>query len=82
MNTYSHSFRIKCPSNGKTIGYRLQIQSLEKVMVEEIVQAVLALPATGFHEDVADLLAEKLPGLQIVRAHHHGVDIETQRGYL
>lgn len=79
MNRYTHSFLVKCPVNDKAIRYTLIIQSSARVMVEDILRVADALPATGFHEDIADTLANQLPGRQFLHAHHHGVDIATQR---
>lgn len=80
MNQYKHTFMVKCPVNDKIIRYALVIQSASRILVENILSVVDALPATGFHEDIADTLAAALPGRQTLTAHHHGVDIETQRG--
>jgi hypothetical protein len=79
MNQYTHSFLVKCPVNDKVIRYTLVIQSLDRIMVEDILRAADALPSTGFHEDIADTLVIQLPGQQFLYAHHHGVDIATQR---
>lgn len=81
-NRYTHHFTLKCPVNGTRIEYTLIIETCKRVMVEDILQQVVALPNPGFHEDAADLLAATLPGRQTLRAHHHGVDIETQRSGL
>lgn len=80
MNRYGITFMAKCPNNDKIIRYALGIESKATIMVEEILRAVDALPAAGFHEDIADTLTTTLPGRQTLFAHHHGVDIETVRG--
>lgn len=80
MNRYRTKFTAKCPVNGKVVRYELLIETGECVMVEDILQQVAALPKFGFHEDLANRLAAVLPGQQTLRAHHHGVDIETVRG--
>lgn len=80
MNQYKHTFMVKCPVNDKIIRYALTIQSTKRVMVEDIFRVVDTLPLCGFHEDIADTFAAALPGHQTLIAHHHGVDIETQRG--
>lgn len=80
MNTYTHSFLVKCPVNDKVIRYTLTISTPGRIMVEDILAATDKLPGTGYHEDIADQLAAALPGLHVLRAHHHGVDIKTVRG--
>lgn len=82
MNTYTIKFMVKCPNNDAVIIYALSIESKVTIMVEGIVEAVDALPRAGFHEDIADLLTMALPGRQTLKAHHHGVDIQTVRGGL
>lgn len=80
MNFYTYGFMMRCPVNEKVIRYSLTIETPDRVLVEEIVRVVDAMPVSGFHEDIADSLASALPGRQTLRAHHHGVDIETVRG--
>lgn len=80
MNSYSTYFSTKCPSNGQFICYHLEISTSAVIMVEAIQRAIKELPTVSYHEDNADLLASMLGGRQILRAHHHGVDIETVRG--
>lgn len=82
MNTYTIKFMVKCPNNDAVIIYALAIESMATIMVEKISAAVDALPSSAFHEAIADLLTVELPGRQTLRAHHHGVDIETVRGAL
>lgn len=79
MNIYRHKFICACPTNGQQIAFELEITSTTMIHVEHIVTAA-ALHKTGFHEDLADHLHKALGGSQVLRAHHHGVDIETIRG--
>lgn len=80
MNRYSTTFMAKCPVNDQIIRYALSIEAPGRILVEEIIAAVDALPMAGFHEDIADALVKTLPGRHTLIAHHHGVDIETVRG--
>lgn len=80
MNIYRQQFVSHCPHNGLHIIYSLEIQSDEVIHVEHIVTAT-RLMADSFHEDIADELHERFGGQQILKAHHHGVDIETRRGF-
>lgn len=79
MNIYRIPFSVKCPNNSHVISYSLSVESKATIMVEDIVAAVDALPDDGFQEDIADQLADALPGLHTITAHHGGVDIETRR---
>ncbi len=80
MNIYRHRFAARCPNNGQAIIYDLEIQSDRPIYVEKIVLAC-QLWQSGFHEKIADALAYQFPDTrQFLRAHHHGVDIETVRG--
>ena len=78
LNRYCHDFVARCPENGIPIAYRLTIEAASMIRVEDIVAACSA-HLEGFHEAIADDLA-RLGGVQILVAHHHGVDIETRRG--
>jgi len=80
MNIYRHRFTRTCPNNGAAIAYELEIKSDEIIMVERIVRVVRTIAPSAYHESIADALAMRLPGLHTIRAHHHGVDIETIRG--
>lgn len=80
MNKYRYTFNRACPNNGLIINYRLMIYSPNVLMVESIIEEVDNLPEKGYHEAFADTLTRVLPGRQVLRAHHHGVDIETVRG--
>lgn len=82
MNTYRVEFFAKCPSNGVRIKYDLTIEAPagRVLMAEHILMHVESLTGRpAFHEQLADHLARLLPGRQTLRAHHHGVDIETVR---
>ena len=78
MNIYRHSFSVLCPNNGVSINYTLEVTSNRTIMAEDIVKACARDKA--FHENLADDLLIALGGSQVLRAHHHGVDIETRRG--
>lgn len=78
MNTYRHTFTAVCPSDGETIVYRLELKSLSIIHVEHI-RAATALIKKGWHEQIADRLAESLGGDQTIIATHQGVEIETVR---
>jgi hypothetical protein len=82
MNIYRFIFIVKCPVNGKPISYAFELQKpdSEKVMVEDISAFAKAFNSE-FHEQLADAFLEKFGGQQILKAHHHGVDIETHRGF-
>lgn len=71
----------KCPNNGEIIRYALSVESTATIMVEDILVAVDAIPFVGFHETIAEQLAARLPGRHTLIAHHHGVDIQTVRGF-
>jgi hypothetical protein len=78
MNIYRHTFTAVCPSDGDTIIYSIEIRSLAVVMVEHI-RTATALIKSGYHERIADELAERLGGDQTIKAVHQGVEIETVR---
>lgn len=78
MNIYRHTFAATCPSDGDTIIYSLEIRTLDVVMVEHI-RTATALVKSGYHERIADELAERLGGDQTIKAVHQGVEIETVR---
>lgn len=79
MNIYRTEFFAVCPMNGIRVKYALRIDTHHVVEVERINAAVQALPTSGLHEQLADMLSKQLPGHQVLTAHHHGVDIETRR---
>lgn len=80
MNIYRHQFVAECPNNGVMIVYELEIQATWIIHVEHIT-TFTKLIQRGFHEDIADRLWDKFHGKQILKAHHHGVDIESRRGF-
>ena len=77
MNIYTQRFRASCPKNGCTVDYCLRIETAQMIMVEEIQAVVKTLQ--GYHEEFADILLAKFGGVQTLKAHHHGTDIETIR---
>lgn len=79
LNKYKLTFVCSCPSNNKTINYALEIYSDEMIFVESLLEFVSQIES-GFHEQIADSLLKRFGGLQVLKAHHHGVDIETIRG--
>lgn len=79
-NTYRYQFVSHCPNNDRPIIYSLEIETAEVIHVEHIVTAA-ALHESAYHEEIADDLHERFKGRQILKAHHHGVDIETRRGF-
>lgn len=81
LNTYTVEFFAKCPTNNVRIHYTLEIQTTELLMVEDILEFVEDNTANHvYHEALADVFAGVFPGVQIMRANHHGVTIETVRG--
>lgn len=78
MNIYRHTFTAVCPSDGDMIIYSIEIRSLAVVIVEHIRMAT-ALIKSGYHERIADELAERLGGDQTIKAVHQGLEIETVR---
>jgi len=78
MKTYRHTFTTICPADGEMIIYRLEIRSLTMIHVEHI-RAATALIKEGWHEQIADRLAESLGGNQTIIATHQPVEIETVR---
>lgn len=78
MNIYRHEFWTKCPNNGQLIGYKFELQTSERFMVERIVEDCKRFKE-GFHEDIADQLLKMYGGHQVLKAFHHGVEIETFR---
>lgn len=78
MNIYKHKFYSRCPNNGQLIEYRFELATPNMVQVEDIVKGC-AVHKMGYHEAIADDLMKQFGGRQTLRAHHHGVDIETRR---
>lgn len=81
MNIYTAEFFANCPNNGARVKYELRIQTGEVIPVEQI-NAKLNGISDGYHEEIADELQQSLGGTQTLRAHHHGVHIETIRPHL
>lgn len=77
-NIYRHDFFSVCPENKRPILYNLEIRSETMIRVEHIVVAC-QLYQQEFHEKIADDLFSRFGQTQILKAHHHGVDIETIR---
>ena len=80
MNIYRCRFVLICPENSIPVTYRLEIERPTMIRVEDIQAAIQTLKGRGFHEEAADVLFSLLGGHQVLKAHHHGVDIETVRG--
>lgn len=78
MNIYRHTFAAVCPSDGEMIIYRMEVRSPTMIHVEHI-KAATALINKGWHEQIADRLAEAIGGDQTIIATHQGVEIETVR---
>lgn len=79
MNKYTTQFFCFCPTNGVRILYTWVIEANQVHMVEDLIDAV-TLHGKGFHEAIADDLHREFGGLQLLKANHHGVEIETVRG--
>jgi hypothetical protein len=80
VNIYRHKFMVRCPNNGRQVFYELEIQSDQMIYVEKILLAC-QMWQQEYHEKMADSLAYQFPDTrQFLRAHHHGVDVETVRG--
>ncbi|OAS28010.1 hypothetical protein AYO08_00995 [Pseudomonas putida] len=77
-NTYRHTFTATCPGDGEVIVYKLEIRSQTMIRVEHIKTAT-ALIKQGWHEQIADNLAERFGGDQVIKAVHQGIEIETVR---
>lgn len=80
MNTYETEFFAICPVNESRVKYTLRIESPEVISVEHINDEVM-LAQRGLHEELADALHHSLGGAQKLSAFHHGVRIETLRGF-
>ncbi len=78
MNIYRTDFFADCPVNGIRIRYSLEIRVHSVIKVEAILEFVSRLKS-GYHEEFADALAKRFGGIQLLRADHHGVSIETIR---
>lgn len=83
MNIYRLTFHARCPTNGVRIEYALEVENpatANPLLVEDLIDAVSLLDK-GFHEEFADTLWREFGGKQVLRADHHGVAIETRRGF-
>ncbi len=78
MNTYTTKFVVTCVVNQKPVEHFLTISTQEVIVVEDLLFFVKNLEP-AFHEIIADKLAEKFGGKQILVANHHGVTISTER---
>lgn len=78
MNIYRHTFVATCPADGEQIIYSLEIRSASMIRVEHI-RTATALIKSGYHEQIADQLADRLGGEQRIVAAHQGVEVETLR---
>ena len=79
MNIYNRQFVADCPNNGQPIIYNLRIETVDRMIPVEHIVTATALIKRGYHEQIADELHRRFGGRQALRAHHHGVDIETIR---
>jgi hypothetical protein len=79
VNIYKTSFYCKCPINKIRILYELKIETKEIISVEELLKHIEHWYADGFHELIADHLAESFNGIQTLKADHHSVKITTIR---
>lgn len=78
INIYRRSFTAICPNNGLPIDYALEIKHRDVIMAEQIVEYTTGLEPS-YHGQIADDLLSRFGGDQTIKAHHHGVDIETTR---
>jgi hypothetical protein len=79
VNAYDRQFIAACPTNGQPIIYSLRIETNDRMIPVEHIVTATTLIKQGFHEQIADELHRRFGGRQVLRAHHHGVDIETTR---
>lgn len=79
MNIYRYRFTATCPANNRHVEYSLTLRCGRMILVEEIAKACAAIKE-AFHEDIADKLYDIFGGFQVITAHHHGVNVETNRG--
>jgi hypothetical protein len=80
MNRYQTTFSCKCPINNVRVNYELEIATDAVISVEELLDHIEEMYASGFHELIADDLCAKFGGHQVLKAFHHGVNITTTRG--
>jgi hypothetical protein len=76
LNTYRYTFACACPANDEAIIYSLELCSRDRIMVEHI-KIACALHKKTYHEDIAADLHKRFGGRLVLKANHHGVDIET-----
>ena len=79
VNIYETSFYCKCPINKIRILYELKIETKEIISVEELLKHIEHWYQDGFHELIADHLAERFNGIHTLKADHHSVKITTIR---
>lgn len=79
-NIYRYQFVCRCPANAKPIMYTLEITSGYMIHAEDIIAAA-ALQESSYHEALADYFYNQFGGRHVMRADHHGVNIETRRGF-
>jgi hypothetical protein len=79
MNIYETSFYCKCPINKIRILYELKIETKQIIAVEELLEHINHWYQDGFHELIADHLAENFDGIHTLEANHHSVKITTIR---
>lgn len=79
MNVYRYVFNATCPNDGATITYGLEIRRVQRIMVEEIIEAC-SRHTKGFQEDIAADLHEIFGGQVSLRAQHQGVEVLTVLG--
>ncbi len=79
-NIYTYQFVSHCPNNQRPIIYSLEIETTDVIHVEHIVTAA-SLHDSAYHEEIADDMHDRFSGRQRLKAHHHGVGIETRRGF-
>lgn len=76
-HTYRYVFAAKCPSDGETIIYGLEIRSNDMIRVEAIKDACAGWQS-GFQEEIAEALHAEFPVASMqLRAQHQGVEIVT-----
>lgn len=80
LNIYRGWFTARCPNNGKRITYNFELHLRRRVLVETIIAYCDNLTAPAYHEAIADKFLNRFGGFQIIRASHHGIEIETHRG--
>lgn len=80
MNVYEKQFVSVCPNNSQSIIYQLRVETDDKTVMVEHINTACALFSRNYHEDIANSLFNRFGGRQVLKAHHHGVDITTVRG--